>query len=125
MIFNAMERRKMPEKDPTTYSLLTYGWVAVVAMWGGAASYIRRIRLGLTTQFSFTEFIGELVTSSFFGIITFWLCEASNINPLLTAAFVGMSGHMGSRFMFLVSSFITSKVNLKISVDTPDDTNKK
>ena len=115
----------MPEKDPLTYSLITYGWVALIAMWGGAASYIRRVRLGLTTRFSVFGFIGELVTSSFFGIMTFWLCEASEITPLLTAAFVGMSGHMGSRFMFLVSSFITSKVNLKISVDIPDDTNKK
>ena len=120
-----METSKMPEKDPTTYSLITYGWVAVVAMWGGAASYIRRIRTGQTTHFSVMEFIGELVTSSFFGIMTFYLCEASNIDPLLTAAFVGMSGHMGSRFVFLVSSFITSKVNLKISVDIPDDTDKK
>ena len=120
-----MERKRMPEKDPTTYSLITYGWVAVVAMWGGAASYIRRVRLGLTTHFSVAEFVGELVTSSFFGIMTFWLCEASEISPLLTAAFVGMSGHMGSRFMFLISSIISNKVNLKISVDVPDEPDKK
>lgn len=115
----------MPEKDPTTYSLITYGWVSVVSMWGGAASYIRRIRLGQTARFSFTEFIGELVTSSFFGIMTFWLCEASAITPLLTAAFVGMSGHMGSRVVYLLSSFINRKINLKVSVEIPDEFNKK
>lgn len=115
----------MPEKDPTTYSLLTYGWVSVIAMWGGAASYIRRVRLGQSAPFSFTEFIGELVTSSFFGIMTFWLCEASAINPLLTAAFVGMSGHMGSRFVYIMSSFVTKKVNLHVSIDIPDEPSNK
>ena len=94
-------------------------------MWGGAASYIRRVRLGQSASFSFTEFIGELVTSSFFGIMTFWLCEASEINPLLTAAFVGMSGHMGSRFVYILSSFINKKINLKVSVEIPDEPNKK
>ena len=120
-----MDVKKMPEKDPTTYTLITYGWVSLVAMWGGAASYIRRVRLGHTAQFSFTEFIGELVTSSFFGIMTFWLCEASNIAPLLTAAFVGMSGHMGSRFIYIMSGFITRKINVKVSVDIPDEHDKK
>ncbi|MCK4823528.1 phage holin family protein [bacterium] len=115
----------MPEKDPTTYSLVTYGWVSVVAMWGGAASYIRRVRSGLTACFSFTEFIGELVTSSFFGIMTFWLCESAKIDPLLTAAFVGMSGHMGSRFVYILSSIINRKINLKVSVEIPDELNKK
>ncbi len=115
----------MPEKDPTTYSLITYGWVSFIAMWGGAAGYIRRVRLGQTAKFSFPEFIGELVTSSFFGIMTFWLCEASKIDPLMTAAFVGMSGHMGSRFVYLLSSFIAKKINLKVSIDIPDEKNNR
>lgn len=122
-----MDVKRMLDKDPSAYSWITYAWVTIIAMWGGAAGYIRRVRLGLTSHFSVTEFIGELVTSSFFGILTFWLCEAGGVNPLLTAAFVGMSGHMGSRFMFLVSSLVTNKVNLKISVDVPEDdkSNKK
>lgn len=118
-------KRKMLDKDPTTYSLLTYGWVSLIAMWGGAASYIRRIRLGQTAHFSFAEFIGELVTSSFFGILTFWLCEAAAISPLTTAALVGMSGHMGSRFVYILGLFINKKVNLKVSVSTPDESDDK
>jgi hypothetical protein len=40
------------------------------------------------------------VTSAFAGLITFWLCEWAVVHPLLTAALVGISGHMGSRAIF-------------------------
>lgn len=32
----------MPEKDPTTYSLITYAWVALLSAWGGAVNWIRK-----------------------------------------------------------------------------------
>ncbi|WP_424219414.1 phage holin family protein [Azovibrio sp.] len=40
------------------------------------------------------------VTFSFACLITFWLCEAAEIEPLITAALVGISGHMGSRALY-------------------------
>lgn len=33
----------MPEKDPTTYTLLTYIWVGLLAMGGGLVAFIRRL----------------------------------------------------------------------------------
>lgn len=35
--------------------------------------------------------------SAFAGLMAFWLCEYSNLNPLLTSAIVGMSGHAGAK----------------------------
>lgn len=32
-----------------------------------------------------------------YGVITFWLCEAAEISPFLTAARFGIAGHMRSQ----------------------------
>jgi hypothetical protein len=87
----------MPEKDPTTYSLITYAWVFALSSWGGVVSFWRKLRDGNARPFNIMELIGEIFTSAFAGVLTFWLCEASGMDALLTAAFVGISGHMGSR----------------------------
>ena len=96
----------MPDKDPTTYSVITYLLVAGLSAWGGIVSWFRKRRDGDTRPFNFTELIGEVVTSAFAGILTFWLCEASNIQPLITAALIGVSGHMGSRAIFRIEKWV-------------------
>lgn len=98
----------MPEKDPTNYSLVTYSWVAVLAMWGGIVSFMRKYREGVVRPFNFTELIGELMTSAFIGILTFWLCEWSGTPPLLSAALIGISGHMGSRAIYRMERWATN-----------------
>lgn len=90
----------MPEKDPTHYALLTYAWVLALSLLGGVVNFARKVREGTSRRYNFSEFIGELVTSAFAGLITFWLCEWAAVHPLLTAALVGISGHMGSRAIF-------------------------
>lgn len=93
--------KTVPEKDPGNYSLLTYLWVFGWSTFGGLVSYLRKVREGIVHPISITEFVGEIVTSAFVGVITFWLCELAEFSPLLTAALVGISGHMGSRAIFL------------------------
>lgn len=104
----------MPEKDPTTYELITYGWVFLVASWGGVVNYIRKRREGIINFFSITEFIGELVTSAFSGLVTFFLCEAAHLHPMLSAAFIAISGHMGSRALFMIEKYMQDKFHNKI-----------
>lgn len=99
----------MPEKDPTTYGLITYAWVALLSAWGGAVSWIRKRKAGNTRPFNFMELVGELMTSAFAGVLTFWLCEASGMQPLITAALVGISGHMGSRAIYHMESWAESR----------------
>lgn len=89
----------MPEKDPFNYSWVTYAWVVALAMAGGVVNFTRKMREGIVRAFNVTEFLGEIVTSGFAGLLTFWICEWSGISPLLTAVFVGISGHMGSRVL--------------------------
>lgn len=99
----------MIEKDPTSYSLITYAWVFLLAILGGVVNFVRKLQSGHVRVFNFVEFIGEIVTSAFAGVITFWLCENANMSPLLTAAFVGVSGHMGSRAIFMAENWLKSK----------------
>lgn len=90
----------MPEKDPTNYSMVTYAWVLLLSVAGGIVNFHRKIQDGAVRAFNITEFIGELFTSAFAGVLTFYLCEWSGIAPLLSAVLIGISGHMGSRTIF-------------------------
>ena len=99
----------MPEKDPTSYSLLTYLWVFGLSSLGGFISFVNKIKKGHARAFNIAEFMGEIATSAFAGVITFWLCENASISPLITAALVGVSGHMGSRAILLFEEWLAKK----------------
>lgn len=99
----------MPEKDPASYSIVTYGWVAALSVWGGAVSFFRKYKSGKVRAFNVTEFAGELLTSALAGVITFWMCEWSGTSPLLSAALIAISGHMGSRALFQFESWAEAK----------------
>lgn len=83
-------------KDPTTYSMITYVWVSLLSAWGGVIRYLNSIK---GQDISLRTIIFDLClscsTSIFAGIITFYLCEASNFEPLWTAVCVAVAGHMG------------------------------
>lgn len=99
----------MPEKSPETYSLLTYLWMFGISCLGGVVAFVRKVKTGHVRAWNFTEFVGELFTSAFAGIITFWLCQASNFGMLQTAGLVGIAGHMGSRAIFMLERYFASK----------------
>lgn len=104
------------ERTPASFSFWTYLGVVALAIWGGIVSYVQRVRAGQIGQFSLREAIGEVVTSGFVGITTFWVCEAMNIHPLLTAAFVGVSGHMGARAIHLLETVFSRRLGLSSTV---------
>jgi len=99
----------MIEKDPATYTLLTYLWVFALAAWGGVVNYIKRIKDGNPQRFNFMELVGEIVTSAFAGLVTFWLCEAASIAPLYTAVMIAVSGHMGTRAIYVIEAWAKKK----------------
>lgn len=96
----------MPEKDPFNYSFLTYLWVVAISSWGGAVSFHRKVVLGHARPFNTAELAGEILTSAFVGVVTFWLCEWASIPQMLTAAFVGVTGHMGSRAIWQLENVL-------------------
>ncbi len=99
----------MPEKDPFSYTMLTYFGVIALSSWAGLVSYIRKIRAG-HCRFSVAEVIGEICISAFVGVLTFFLCESTEIAPVLTAAFIGISGHMGSRAILIIENILENLI---------------
>ena len=99
----------MPEKDPSNYSLITYAWVLALSAAGGAVNFAQKLKIGSVRAFNFTELFGELLTSGFAGLLTFWLCEAADLNKLFSAVLIGISGHMGSRAIFKMEKWAEEK----------------
>lgn len=96
----------MPEKDPMTYQPLTYLAVIGLAAFGGVVSWMRKLRAGHARAFNVAEMVGEVCTSAFAGLLAFWACEATGIEPLWTAVIVGITGHMGTRALFLAEQWL-------------------
>ncbi len=89
-----------PEKDPSSLSWLIYAWMIGLSILGGLVNFAGRASRHQTTWRDYAGLATELLTSIFVGILTFWLCEWRDFPPLLTAALVGVSAHMGTRAIF-------------------------
>lgn len=85
-------------------------WLVSLAIWGGASSYVTRIRR-TKVAFSFAELLGELLVSSFAGITTAYICQSMGWDWYITAAATGLSGHMGARAIGLAESIITKRLS--------------
>lgn len=101
----------MPEKLTQSTSelvtqLITFAWVMGLSAWGGAIGYIHKI-FQHKLKFSIWRFLGELSISAFVGVITFLLCDSADFGWETTAAFVGISGHMGARAIFVLEDKYT------------------
>ena len=100
------------EKTITGFALLTYAWVLALSMWGGIVNYISKIKSGDIARFNITELIGDIFVSGFTGLLTFWMCQAAGFDELLTAVFVGVSGHMGARMIGKLEQALSRKFAL-------------
>lgn len=82
-------------RNPLSYSLREYGLILAIAMLGGFVRWYNAVRRGESVAYDLRTLVGELFTSAFIGILTFWACEAVGVQPLVTAAMAGMAGHAG------------------------------
>lgn len=87
---------------------LGYFWFIFMAIWGGTASYISRIKR-TKTGFSLIELFGEWTISGFAGMLTAYMCQSIELDFYATACAVGIAGHMGGRGLFLVESYVQNK----------------
>lgn len=84
-----------PPRSPLSYSLREYGLILAIAILGGFVRWYNAVRRGQSAAYDLRILVGELFTSAFLGILTFWACEAIGVQPLVTAALAGMAGHAG------------------------------
>ncbi len=109
------------DKDPTNYELITYFWVLLIATWGGMAHNIKKIKTGDIKRFSIAEMIGDIVIAGFIGIMTFFLCEYADLPQILTAAFVGITGHQGTRGMAFIEKLIASRFSVNVTINDKEE----
>lgn len=91
------------------YSLGQYGFTLAIALLGGLVSWFAKVRRGDAQPWSLYTLVGELATSALAGLLCFWLCEWAGAAPLLTAALVGICGHMGTRGISMFEEWATKK----------------
>ena len=126
-LYMLQQIQELPFYQQVVEPALTFAWMLMLAIWGGIAGYIRKVKLGIAPRFSIVELIGEIVVSGFVGIITLYLCQAAEFDIYLSAALVGISGHFGSRAVFVIEQLLQKKAGVLIKIETkdsPQDGNK-
>lgn len=115
----------MPEKDPFNYSLITYAWVVIISLWGGTSAYIRRARSRSPINYLFVEWVGECVISGGVGVMTFYLCEFTEIDRLLSAVLIAITAHMGSRAILMGERFLCRYVGGRLGLGSCGDLDRR
>lgn len=100
----------MRAENPEQVGFYTYALVALWAVVGGTANYLHRVKSRKTNKFSLLEFSADALYSGFSGLLTFFACSAQEIDPMTTAALVGVAGHMGARLVYAVERFFVRAV---------------
>jgi len=115
----AMAQQVLP-KSPLSYSLREYGLILAIAMLGGFVRWYNAVRRGESAVYDLRILVGELFTSAFIGILTFWACEAMSIQPLVTAALAGMAGHAGVTGLLWAERVLKRFFERKYGVEASD-----
>jgi len=101
-------------RDPASVSAATYVLLVVVSIIGGVVRVIREVNLGgKTTKQVVTVFLGELMTSVFVGMITFFLCQEAEFSPWKTAALVSIGAFLGGKVLVLFEAIYKARLGSK------------
>lgn len=99
------------ENGPFTIkNLIPTLWMAGIAMVGGYVNFRTKVQQGSARAWNLTELLGEMFVSGVVGVVAFWIFKGFEVNPYLTAAGVAISGHLGSRGIFMAEKAIEKKV---------------
>lgn len=113
-------------KSPDTYNWLTYMWVCVVSGWGGLVRFLNSMRDSKeTARQAVLTLVTGLVTSTFVGVLTFWLCEMSDFPPLATAVCIAVTGHAGAEALRAIQDGVLSRLAAAWKAATTNPGEKK
>lgn len=89
-----------------------YLWMVVLALWGGTASYLSRLKQNQALTFSLAELAGEWAISGFAGLLMAYVCTEMHMSWYMTAVATGITGHMGGRALFMIELFIRRRLGM-------------
>ena len=89
-----------------------YFWLVILALWGGTAGYISRLKQNRGMVFSLAEWVGELTISGFAGLIMAYLCAEMHVSWYMTAVATAITGHMGGRALYMIEGFIRTRMGM-------------
>jgi hypothetical protein len=101
----------MHEHGPEGYPIVTYIWVLILSVWGGAVNFWQKMKVNKVRAFNLVEFIGDLSTAALTGLVTFYLAESAHLDKVFGAALIAISGHMGARLIFMLERIIEKKLS--------------
>lgn len=84
-------------RDPLDFPAKQYLFLLGIALLGGIVSWYAKVRSGYAQAWNLMHLIGELATSAFAGLMAFLICTHIETSAPVTAALVGVAGHMGAR----------------------------
>jgi hypothetical protein len=93
--------------------LLTALWVVTLSIWGGTVHTIKKVRDGVLERFTFREWLYDVITSGFIGVITYALCKYAGFDEWLSAVMIGISSHQGTRALLVIEQAITKRLEVK------------
>lgn len=74
-----------------TSGVIVYIWVIGVSLWGGLVSFLEK-----DAPFSWAKLFAHLLSASFAGLMTYYICQAGSVPEPLTGVFCGVAAHMGT-----------------------------
>jgi hypothetical protein len=86
---------------------------ALVAIAGGVANYLSKLRTGEIQSHRCVTLLADLFISAFAGVMGALLAISLSLQPELVYASCGISGHLGTRFIFLMQEYLLKRLNLK------------
>lgn len=111
---------KEPDGPLNPSQAIPTGIMFLVAMMGGFVAFYRKWKDGDARAFNFTELIGELFISGICGVVAYWAFNGLGVNQWLSAAGVGIVGHMGSRALFLAEQLMKRAADKWTGTDSRD-----
>lgn len=98
-------------KDWITEELLKFSipiYIVIITVWAATAHTITRVRKGDIETFSFKEWVGDVIISSFVGAVSYYLCRYYKLDDMLLITVVALSAHLGTKVIPILEENISN-----------------
>ena len=106
------------DKNPLDYPIRTWMFVLLMALLGGLASWVGKVRKGEVAAHNLFALIGEFVVAALAGLIAFLLCDYLDAPLGITGALSGLAGHAGAQALALFEAAVQRGVLERWGVGT-------